>query len=127
MSGRFEASVEGYFAAAHALRGYKGKCERLHGHNWRVRLAVEGAQLNPLGMLMDFAELKKLLAGILDGLDHKYLNDEAAHFKTVNPSTEELARYVAAVAAEALPAAVRVAWVEVEEAPGARARYTPRP
>ena len=55
----FEVSVEYTFAAGHSLRNYRGKCENVHGHNYRVRITVEGEQLNSIGLLVDFVELKK--------------------------------------------------------------------
>ena len=70
----FNLKVEGSFSAAHNLRGYKGKCEDLHGHNWRVEITVKSEQLDNLGMVLDFKYLKKKLNAVLDQMDHKYLN-----------------------------------------------------
>jgi 6-pyruvoyltetrahydropterin/6-carboxytetrahydropterin synthase len=81
------------FSAAHSLRNYKGKCESLHGHNWKVEVVVSSDQLNPPGMVMDFSELKKITGDVLENLDHKYLND-LEYFKTNNPSSEEIAKYL---------------------------------
>ncbi len=89
----FEVTVEAAFAAAHRLRGYQGKCEELHGHNYRVRLVVAGEQLDQIGLLQDFTLLKRVLRGIVDKLDHKYLN-ELPPFDTMNPSAENLARFI---------------------------------
>ncbi|HKQ88802.1 MAG TPA: 6-carboxytetrahydropterin synthase QueD [Candidatus Acidoferrales bacterium] len=89
----FEVSVEAAFAAAHRLRGYQGKCEELHGHNYRVRLIVAGDQLDQIGLLQDFTVLKRVLRGIVDKLDHKYLN-ELPPFDKMNPSAENLARFI---------------------------------
>ena len=88
----FEVSVEETFSSGHALRGYKGKCENVHGHNYRVRVTLAGPQLNPVGLLVDFAELKRVLRGIIAGIDHQFLND-LEPFRTVNPSAEHLAKY----------------------------------
>jgi 6-pyruvoyltetrahydropterin/6-carboxytetrahydropterin synthase len=88
----FQVSVEETFSSGHALRGYKGKCENPHGHNYRVRVTLEGPQLDRIGLLADFTELKRVLRGIIAGLDHQFLNDLEA-FKTVNPSAENLAKY----------------------------------
>ena len=88
----FEVSVEETFSSGHALRGYKGKCENVHGHNYRVRVTLAGPQLNPVGLLVDFAELKRVLRGIIAGIDHQFLND-LEPFRTVNPSAENLAKY----------------------------------
>lgn len=81
------------FSAAHSLRGYKGKCESLHGHNWKVEVAVTSQKLDSLGMVIDFSELKKMLNEVLEELDHKHLN-ELEYFSEVNPSSEEIARYI---------------------------------
>ncbi len=88
----FEISVEYSFAAGHALRGYKGKCENIHGHNYKVQVSVAGDQLNPTGLLMDFVELRAAIKALAERLDHRFLND-LAPFDQLNPSAENLARY----------------------------------
>ena len=89
----YRIRVEGNFSSAHNLRGYKGKCEDLHGHNWRVEIAAQSTQLDDIGMLLDFRYLKKKLNAVLEELDHKYLN-KLAHFKKVNPTSENIAKYI---------------------------------
>jgi 6-pyruvoyltetrahydropterin/6-carboxytetrahydropterin synthase len=89
----YKLKVEGDFSSAHNLRGYKGKCEALHGHNWRVELAVESENLDKAGMVLDFKFLKKRLGNVIDKLDHKYLNS-IAYFKRVNPTSENIAKYI---------------------------------
>jgi 6-pyruvoyltetrahydropterin/6-carboxytetrahydropterin synthase len=69
----YSIKVEGTFSSAHNLKGYKGKCEELHGHNWNVEVRVESDKLDKAGMILDFKLLKKNLGVILDALDHKYL------------------------------------------------------
>ena len=88
----FEISVEYTFAAGHALRGYKGKCENVHGHNYRVQVMVNGEQLDSTGLLMDFVDLRRGIKGLVELLDHRFLND-LAPFDKVNPSAENLAKY----------------------------------
>jgi 6-pyruvoyltetrahydropterin/6-carboxytetrahydropterin synthase len=88
----FDVSVEKTFAAGHALRGYKGKCENVHGHNYRVRVTLTGAQLDSTGLLYDFVEVKRRLDAIIERLDHRFIND-IAPFDQLNPSAENLARY----------------------------------
>jgi 6-pyruvoyltetrahydropterin/6-carboxytetrahydropterin synthase len=88
----FEVSVEETFSSGHALREYQGKCENVHGHNYRVRVTLAGPQLNRIGLLVDFAVLKRVLRGIIAGIDHQFLND-LEPFRTVNPSAENLAKY----------------------------------
>ncbi|MFA5096362.1 MAG: 6-carboxytetrahydropterin synthase QueD [Candidatus Omnitrophota bacterium] len=89
----YRIKIEGDFSSAHNLRGYKGKCEALHGHNWKVEVSVAGPKLDKIGMLMDFKSLKQKLYALLDGLDHKYLNS-IGYFKKINPTSENIARYL---------------------------------
>src|SRR5258708_13203367 len=88
----FEVSVEQTFAAGHALRNYKGSCEDVHGHNFRVRVTVAGEQLDFTGLLVDFLELKSLIDAVVAYLDHKFIHD-LPPFDKVNPSTENLAKH----------------------------------
>ncbi len=86
----FTVRVEDNFAAAHFLSRYHGKCERLHGHNYKVWVTVKGDGLDDGGMLFDFGILKKKLHEILDIYDHGNLN-ECDDFKDGNPSAERIA------------------------------------
>jgi len=88
----FEVTVEDTFAAGHALRGYRGKCENPHGHNYKVRVTLEGEKLDDIGLLYDFKDLKLVMGDIIDRLDHQFLND-IEPFQQLNPSAENLARY----------------------------------
>lgn len=81
------------FSAAHNLRDYKGKCENLHGHNWKIEVEVQGKKLGKSGMLIDFHDLKKMVEDILAKLDHSYLN-EIPPFDKINPTSENLAKYI---------------------------------
>jgi len=89
----YEVMVEGSFSAAHNLRGYREKCEKLHGHNWKVRVGIRGGKLDKYGMLIDFRDVKDYLEKIIEKLDHKYLN-EISHFKVTNPTSENIARFI---------------------------------
>jgi 6-pyruvoyltetrahydropterin/6-carboxytetrahydropterin synthase len=89
----FEVSVEETFAAGHALRGYKGKCENLHGHNYRVRVTLEGRELDSVGLLYDFVHLKLVIQSVIRSLDHRYLN-ELPPFDLLNPSAENISKYI---------------------------------
>ena len=89
----FRLKVIDYFSAAHNLINYKGKCEELHGHNWKIEIIVEGKKLDKAGMLIDFKILKKFLKEILEVLDHKYLN-ELDFFKDKSPSSENIAKFI---------------------------------
>jgi 6-pyruvoyltetrahydropterin/6-carboxytetrahydropterin synthase len=88
----FEVSVEYMFAAGHALRGYKGKCENVHGHNYKVQLVVGGEQLDSAGLLMDFVEVRKNIKTLVERLDHHFLND-VPPFDKLNPSAENISKY----------------------------------
>jgi 6-pyruvoyltetrahydropterin/6-carboxytetrahydropterin synthase len=85
--------VEADFSAAHNLRGYRGKCEALHGHNWKVEVEVAKDKLDKSGMVLDFKYLKMKLNKVLEKLDHKYLNN-LVYFKEVNPTSENIAKYI---------------------------------
>jgi 6-pyruvoyltetrahydropterin/6-carboxytetrahydropterin synthase len=89
----FEVTIEETFAAGHALRNYKGKCENVHGHNYRCQVTLEGAELDDIGLLVDFVELKRVVHGVLDRMDHQWLN-EFPPFDVLNPSAENMARYI---------------------------------
>ncbi|MFB3922448.1 MAG: 6-carboxytetrahydropterin synthase QueD [Terriglobia bacterium] len=88
----FEISVDYSFAAGHALRGYKGKCENVHGHNYKVRVTVGGEQLNSIGLVMDFVDLRAAIKALAERLDHRFMND-IPPFDQLNPSAENLAKY----------------------------------
>lgn len=89
----FEVKVVSSFAAAHNLVNFRGKCENLHGHNWKVEVVLRGAHLEDNGILLDFGEVKKATRETLEELDHKYLN-ELPFFKSENPSSENIARFL---------------------------------
>lgn len=89
----YEIQVSSAFEAAHYIRGYEGKCARLHGHNWIVESVVHGDKLDNLGMLIDFRILKAELKKILDDFDHRFLN-ELETFTEENPTAENLARKI---------------------------------
>ncbi|MBN2159181.1 MAG: 6-carboxytetrahydropterin synthase QueD [Spirochaetes bacterium] len=115
--------IHDYFSSAHQLRGYRGKCEGVHGHNWRVEVEVEGERLNDIGLLMDFTDLKRILKEVVDPLDHVMLN-EVDGFRDNNPSSELIARHIYNRVKERLPADISVAAVTVWESENAKAVYT---
>lgn len=121
----YKLMVNESFAAAHQLRGYAGKCETLHGHNWRVQLYVTAEQLNKIGLALDFTDMKKCLHNILQTLDHTTLN--TLHpFQDQNPSSENIAGYIFEKASEELKGfSVQVASVRVWESDNAYAEYCP--
>lgn len=89
----YELVIESKFAAAHQLRNYNGRCENLHGHNWRVTVHVTAEKLNEIGLAIDFADLKRITREQLDQLEHVYLN-EVFPFTEINPSSENIARWL---------------------------------
>ena len=89
----FEASVKGSFSGAHRLKGYRGKCEALHGHNWDVEVFVATKKLDHGGLAIDFKILKSKMNDVLSSLDHRDLNG-IVFFKKGNPSAENIAKYI---------------------------------
>jgi 6-pyruvoyltetrahydropterin/6-carboxytetrahydropterin synthase len=88
----YEVTVEDTFAAGHYLRNYKGKCENPHGHNYKIRVTLAGAELDKAGLLLDFKDLKDVMKHAIDRLDHQMIND-IEPFTVLNPSAENLAKY----------------------------------
>lgn len=89
----YELMIETSFSAAHQLRGYMGKCEKLHGHNWKVQVHVTAERLNEIDIAIDFHELKRLTNEIISPLDHTLLN-EIFPFTEKNPSSENIAKWI---------------------------------
>ena len=100
---KLEVYREVQFSSAHRLRNYHGKCENLHGHNWRVRLFVTRENLDATGFVMDFKVLDAVLKEIMELLDHKDLNS-LKEFETVNPTAENIAILVFKLAEEKIAA-----------------------
>jgi len=88
----YEVTVDAGFSSGHYLRNYHGKCENPHGHNYKVRVTLAGAELDTTGLLLDFKQLKQVLRPVIDCIDHQMLN-ELEPFTTLNPSAENIARY----------------------------------
>jgi len=121
----FEVSVEQTFAAGHALRNYHGKCENVHGHNYKVRITVAGEQLDETGLLVDFLEVKRLMGAAIDYLDHRFIND-LAPFDEINPSAENIAKFFYDRVAEGIDNnGVSISEVKVWETDTSSAVYRP--
>jgi len=119
----YEISVRASFSSAHNLRSYKGKCERLHGHNWQVEVYLRGENLDEEGMLMDFKKLKMLLKQVLEELDHRYIN-EIPPFDKLNPTSENIAKYIYdKLSAKVDKEGVKLYRVDVWETESSRASY----
>ena len=120
----FEIEVSAAFEAAHLIRGYEGKCSRLHGHNWTVAAIVRGEELDELGMLVDFKILKAELKKILDDFDHRFLN-ELETFAQENPTAENLARtiYQRLASSKIFSGSTKLYAVKVHESPNSSVTY----
>ncbi len=118
----YRLTVYDYFSSAHQLRGYKGKCEELHGHNWKVEIQIESEELDDIGMLMDFKDVKKMLKVMIDELDHKMLND-LEPFKEINPSSELVAKYIHETISGRLPEGINLRQTSVWESENSKATY----
>ena len=94
MAGQFEVMIERNFSSAHQLRGYRGKCENLHGHNYKIEIYARGRELDNIGLLVDFGELKMAADEVVQYLDHRNINELAPFDEELNPSAENLARYI---------------------------------
>jgi 6-pyruvoyltetrahydropterin/6-carboxytetrahydropterin synthase len=90
----YEVMIETEFSSAHALRGYQGKCEHMHGHNWKIEIYVRGNKLDDIGLLIDFKELKMAAKKVMDYLDHKILNELPPFDEKWNPSSENIAWFI---------------------------------
>ncbi|MFY9531790.1 MAG: 6-carboxytetrahydropterin synthase QueD [Candidatus Acidiferrales bacterium] len=123
----YEVSVDETFAAGHALRGYKGKCENVHGHNYKVRVALAGPELDSVGLLYDFVHLKQIIQEVIRSLDHRFLNDFPP-FDSMNPSAENIARYIydeASKQMRRMPNGASIASITVWETDTTSATYRP--
>jgi len=94
MPGQFEVMIERNFSSAHQLRGYRGKCENLHGHNYKIEIYARGRELNNIGLLVDFVELKEAADDLVTYRDHKNLNELEPFVTEQNPSAENVARFI---------------------------------
>jgi 6-pyruvoyltetrahydropterin/6-carboxytetrahydropterin synthase len=119
----YELGITTHFSAAHHLVAYPGACADLHGHNWQVDVFVSGTELDKLGMLADFGELKAAVGAIMSELDHSDLNNHS-EFVNQNPTSERIARYIyRCLAAGAVGRSYKIARVTVHETPGSMASY----
>lgn len=121
----YKVITTGKFASAHNIREHGGKCERLHGHNWKVTATVSREQLNRLGMVVDFRILREKLGQVTGILDHNYIN-ELPEFKELNPTSENLARFIydrLSAALQEHDTALQVRQIAVEESEGSTAVY----
>lgn len=119
----YELDIEKEFSAAHSLRGYKGDCSILHGHNWTVQVFVASEELDEIGIAVDFRKMKADLDAILDEFDHKNLS-ELDYFRTSNPTSEKLAKIIYEKLSEKINGEkTKVTRVRVCESRGSGASY----
>ena len=115
----YEVKVETSFSSAHHLLNYKGKCENMHGHNWKTEVTASGDKLDKSNILIDFKTLKKVVNEVVEYLDHKDLN-ELVEFKGESPSSEFIAKFIYYKVKEQIK---EVSRVDVWETPTSRASY----
>ncbi len=115
-----------HFSAAHSLRNYQGKCENLHGHNYKVEVELKGLELSKAGMVVDFTDLRAALEKVLFRMDHKHLN-EIKPFDKINPTAENIAKLVYEEMLLKFSAKkIKVSQVVVWESEGCKATYGPK-
>lgn len=119
----YELMIETDFSSAHQLRGYQGKCEHLHGHNWKVQVSVSAQKLNEIDIAIDFHDLREMTQEIIAPLDHSLLNS-IFPFTEKNPSSENIAKWIYDSLKKRLSGPdVRVSSVTVWESDSASATY----
>ena len=122
----YEVTIIKSFSAAHVLAEIGGKCEELHGHNFKVEVTVGAEELNSNGLLIDFRFLKKVLGEILEDIDHKHLNTLTS-FAGINPSAENIANYICEkMELKVKMAAVKVVRIKIWESENASVTYIPK-
>lgn len=120
----YEIMIETHFSAAHAVRGYKGKCENTHGHNFKIEVYARGEQLDSIGMLYDFKDLKAATKEIIDRLDHTFINEVPPFDKELNTTAELLAYWICTEVRNLIKSEfAEVYKVRVWEAPSYAATY----
>ncbi|MDB5082543.1 MAG: queuosine biosynthesis protein QueD [Chloroflexi bacterium] len=114
------------FDAAHLLRNYVGKCANLHGHTYKLEVAVAGEKVDEVGMLYDFFDLKKLMQGVVDQLDHRFIN-EIPPYNEINPTAENMAYQIYQTLRQQLAEQnqnIKLKYVQIWETPTASATYS---
>ena len=120
----YTATIETEFSAAHLLRGYNGPCSRLHGHNWKVTVEVKTDMLDPLGMTIDFTVLQKKVEEVVSPFDHRDISQIPPFDQSLNPTSENLARYFFEALKKIMPPAVTLSYVAIGETGQCSAKYS---
>jgi 6-pyruvoyltetrahydropterin/6-carboxytetrahydropterin synthase len=119
----YSVEVKTSFSSAHSLINYPGVCCNLHGHNYIVEVKVSGKKLNKIGIFYDFKELKDAVEEIINRFDHKYLN-EIPPFDRINPTSENLSKYIYKELKKKLPKYVKIERVSISESESSKVSYT---
>jgi len=121
----YEVTIIKSFSSAHFLEQIGGKCEELHGHNFKVEVTVFASALKESGLLIDFRIVKKWLGEILDQMDHQHLN-ELPFFSGINPAAENIAKHIyEEMKLKVKTSGVNVARVKIWESENAAVTYMP--
>lgn len=118
----YELIIADHFSSAHYLREYAGACEKLHGHTWRVEVSIVSEEINAIGLVMDFKDMKAKLKILMDRWDHVCLN-ELPEFQDMNPSTENMAKWLYQEFNKGLPEDVSMNYARVWESDSASVKY----
>lgn len=123
----FELTIELEFCASHILEGHSGKCANLHGHNYRTEVCISGNKLNEMGLLVDFADIKKVVNKVIDTLDHKHINNiDYEPFKKGQTSAENVAKYVFENIENSFSDSAKVEYVRIWETAKYSVKYSKR-
>jgi 6-pyruvoyltetrahydropterin/6-carboxytetrahydropterin synthase len=120
----YTATIKTEFSASHFLRGYNGPCSRIHGHNWKVKIKIKTNKLDDIGMSIDFYELQKKTDEIVAKFDHRDINSIPPFDKTMNPTSENLARFIFDELKRKLPPQIKLSSVAISETDEYTAKYS---
>ncbi|NOX88703.1 MAG: 6-carboxytetrahydropterin synthase QueD [Calditrichaeota bacterium] len=119
----YKLAIETMISASHFLSDYRGPCQRIHGHNWKIQVEITGDQLNKTGMVIDFKDLSDLTWSVVGKYDHQSLN-ELPPFDRMNPTAENMARYFFKEIDKILPAGVKMRAIRLWETDKYMVEYT---
>jgi 6-pyruvoyltetrahydropterin/6-carboxytetrahydropterin synthase len=120
----YTVTIETEFSAAHIIRGYNGPCSELHGHNWKVAVEARTEVLDNIGMSVDFYVLQKKTENIVARFDHHDINKIPPFDKELNPTSENIARYIFQELKKTLPAQIGLSFVAISETGQYTAKYS---
>jgi 6-pyruvoyltetrahydropterin/6-carboxytetrahydropterin synthase len=120
----YTVTIETEFSAAHIIRGYNGPCSRLHGHNWKVTVEAKTDVLDAIGMSVDFYVLQKKTEEITAKFDHRDMNSIPPFDKELNPTSENIARFIYDELKKLLPSQIKLSFVAIGETGQYTAKYS---